>query len=45
MCGSKIEKEKGVEKRRGGVCECVVGQAKQNKERGSVCMCRRVGRA
>jgi hypothetical protein len=39
MCGSRIEKEKGVEERkRKRLCECVVRLAKQKKERGSVCV-------
>ncbi len=38
VCGSRIKKEKGVEKRRGRLCEGMVGQARQKRERGT-CVC------
>ncbi len=37
MCGGRIEKELRVEER--GLCECMVGQARQKRERGSMCVC------
>jgi len=40
-----LKKKGGVEKRKGRLCEGVVGQVRQKREKRNVCMCGRRGRA